>query len=106
MHARDQRTIRRRRRDVQPRGVFEAPIGWNGEKGGFWGKDVRCVCALRCAEDAVAYFESWTRRSCRSGDDGAGKLGAGDPGQGWLVLVFAADLEEVEEIDAAGADSD
>lgn len=57
---------------------------------------------------------SKSRRRRRSGGRGsrgcsdhhAGELAAGDPGEGRLVLVFAADLEQVEEVGAAGADLD
>ena len=36
----------------------------------------------------------------------AGEFGTGDPGEGGLVLVFAADLEEVEEVGCGGVDGD
>ena len=39
-------------------------------------------------------------------EDNAGEFGAGDPGEGGLVLVFAADLEEVEEVGCGGVDGD
>lgn len=42
----------------------------------------------------------------RGGDDDARKLHARQPWQGWLVLVFALDLENVEEVGAARADLD
>lgn len=84
---------------------------------------MRGVGALAGAEDAVADLEfvgggrvhgavdagqgrAAGLRVGGRGEDGAGELGAGDPRQGRLVLVFAADLEEVEEIGAAGADLD
>jgi len=38
--------------------------------------------------------------------DDASKFGAGDPGEGGLVLVFAADLEQVEEVCGRGVDGD
>ena len=41
-----------------------------------------------------------------AGGHDAGEFGAGDPGEGGLVLVAAADLEEVEEIGARGVDAD
>ena len=41
-----------------------------------------------------------------SGGDDAGELVAGYPREGRLVLVFAADLEEVEEVCAAGVHGD
>ena len=40
------------------------------------------------------------------GCDCSGELGAWDEGEGGLVLVFSADLEEVEEICACGVDGD
>jgi hypothetical protein len=49
---------------------------------------------------AAAGFGGWDR-----GDDAA-ELGAGDPGEGWLVLVFGADLEEVEEVCGCAVDAD
>jgi hypothetical protein len=62
---------------------------------------------LRGAEDFVADcilvaagFGGWDR------GDYAAELGAGDPGEGWLVLVFAADLEEVEEVCGCAVDAD
>ena len=36
----------------------------------------------------------------------AGELAAADPGEGRLPLVLAPDLEQVEEVCAAGADRD
>lgn len=38
------------------------------------------------------------------GEDLAAEFGARDPGEGWLPLVFSADLEEVEEVGCAGFD--
>ena len=45
------------------------------------------------------------RRGWRAGDD-TSKLVAGDEGKGRLVLVFAADLEEVEEVEGRSVDAD
>lgn len=57
------------------------------------------VAALGCAKNFVTgLILGRGRRGCRCGDDGAGEFGAGDPRKGWLVLIFAADLEQVEEI--------
>lgn len=39
-------------------------------------------------------------------EDEAGEFGAGDPGERRLVLVFAADLEQVEEVGCGGVDGD
>lgn len=50
--------------------------------------------SLRSAEDAVAEFEFRGRgRGGREGGNDAGEFGAGDPGEGGLVLVFSLDLE-------------
>lgn len=63
--------------------------------------------SLRSAEDAVAEFEFWgRRRRGREGGNDAGEFGAGDPGEGRLVLVFSLDLEEVEEVGCGGVDGD
>ena len=39
-------------------------------------------------------------------ENDAREFGAGDPGEGGLVLVFATDLEEVEEVGCGGVDGD
>ena len=50
----------------------------------------------------------WTLLGGRgwNGGDHAAEFGAGDPGEGRLVLVFAADLEEVEEVCCCAVDAD
>lgn len=68
-----------------------------------------CVGALGGAEDAVADAEAW--RGGRGGGgwegcDCAGEFGAADPGKRGLVLVFALDLEDIEEVCASGVDLD
>lgn len=66
-----------------------------------------CVGALGGAEDAVADAEAWRGRGGGwEGGDCAGEFGAADPGEGRLVLVFALDLEDVEEVCAGGVDLD
>ena len=69
-----------------------------------------CVGALGGAEDAVADAEAWRGRGGREGGweggDCAGEFGTADPGEGGLVLVFALDLEDVEEVCAGGVDLD
>lgn len=42
----------------------------------------------------------------RRGEHNAGEFGAGDPGEGRLMLIFATDLEQVEEVGGAGANAD
>lgn len=59
---------------------------------------MRGVPALRGAEHSVPFLESWGRVRRRGGEDDAGELATRDPWERWLVLVFAADLEEVEEV--------
>lgn len=70
-----------------------------------FGADFSRVTALRGAEDLVAdlVFLVLGAIAGRGGDD-AGELGAGDPGEGRLVLVFAADLEQVVEVGGGGVD--
>lgn len=70
---------------------------------------MRRVGALRGAEDPIARLEprAWVSGGVsRRCDDGAGELGARDPGQWRLVLVFASDLEQVEEVGPARGDLD
>lgn len=59
---------------------------------------MRGVSALSGTKDSVPIFESWRRIRGRGGEDDAGKFATGDPWERWLVLVFTADLKEVEEI--------
>jgi hypothetical protein len=86
--------------------VFEAPALWDGEEGGFGSEDVCGVCALEGAEDAITDFEFWGSGSCRCREDCACEFGACDPWEWGLVLVFALDLEQVEEVRAGGVDLD
>ena len=104
--ARHQRGVGRRRRDHQAGGVKETPSLGHGAEPLFRAADVGGVAALRGAENAVADGELGVREGGRDGEDGAGELGAGDPGEGGLVLVFAADLEQVEEVGGGGVDGE
>lgn len=66
-----------------------------------------CIGALGGAEDAVTNAEAW--RGGGGGWEGgncAGEFGTADPGEWGLVLVFALDLEDVEEVCAGGVDLD
>lgn len=68
---------------------------------------MRGVAAVAGAEDPVADVEFWGLGLVGGdGEDHAGEFGAGDPGQGGLVLVFAPDLEQVEEVGCGGVDGD
>lgn len=63
--------------------------------------------SLRRAEDAVTELELGRgRRGRRESGDDAGEFGAGDPGEGGLMLVFPLDLEEVEEVGCGGVNGD
>ena len=68
---------------------------------------MRRVAALTGTEDLVADIELW-RPSFVGGDreDDSREFGAGDPGERWLALVFALDLEEVKEVGCGGVDGD
>jgi len=67
---------------------------------------MRCVPALCSAEDSVTRPEGWGGVAGRGGQDDAGELGAGYPGEGRLMLVFAANLKKVEKIGRGGVDCD
>ena len=65
-----------------------------------------CIPTLRSTEHFVPNCIAGIRGTGRGGEDSAAELGAGDPGERRLVLVFAADLEEVEEVGCGGVDRD
>lgn len=64
-----------------------------------------CVGSLCGAEDAVADSKAvvW---GGGNGEDCSSEFGAADPGERRLVLVFALDLEDVEEVCAGRVDFD
>ena len=64
------------------------------------------IGALGSAKDSVTDFEFVCLGGCRSGEDGAGEFHAGNPWERRLVLIFALDLEDVEEIGTCGVDLD
>lgn len=68
---------------------------------------MRCVCALTCAEDTISWFEF--RFGCGGGracEYRSCEFEACGPGERGLVLVFALDLEDVEEVCTRGVDFD
>jgi hypothetical protein len=67
---------------------------------------VGCIGALCSAEYAVAEFKAVGLGGCRQGGDCAGELGAADPGERGLMLVFALDLKDVEEVCSGGVNLD
>lgn len=68
---------------------------------------MRRVAALAGAEYLVAHIEFWGPSLVRGdGEHDAGEFGTGNPGESGLVLVFAPDLEEVEEVGCGGVDGD
>lgn len=99
--AHDQRAVRGRRRDEEARGVGEAPARGHRLERLLPRGDFRGVAALRGAEDFVADFvlgRAPVGERGGRGEDDAGEFRARYPGEGGLVLVFARDLEEVEEV--------
>lgn len=64
------------------------------------------ISALVSAEDAITDAEARGRGGSWDCGDGAGEFGTADPGEGRLVLVFALDLEDIEEVCAGGVDLD
>lgn len=68
---------------------------------------MRGIAALGSTENAISDLERGLGRGVAGHrEDGAGELGARDPGERRLVLVLAADLEEVEEVCGRGVDRD
>lgn len=67
---------------------------------------MRCVPALCGTEDSVAGLEGWRGVAGGGGQDNAGEFRAGNPGKRRLMLVLAADLEQVEEIGRGSVDGD
>ncbi len=67
----------------------------------FRGTHARGESPLPRAEDAGSHGEAGglaIGRLGRSSDHDAGKFGAGNPGEGGLVLVLSLHLEDVEEV--------
>ena len=63
------------------------------------------ITALSSAEDAGTDAVFWRCAGiCGDCENGTGEFGARYPGEGRLVLVFASDLEEVEEVGCGGVD--
>lgn len=99
--------VARRRRHEQAGRVEEAPSRGHGPQPVFARGDEGGVAALAGAEDFVADGEFGRGGGGGWGaEDDAGEFGAGDPGQRRLVLVFAPDLEQVEEVGCGGVDGD
>lgn len=62
------------------------------------------ISALGGTKDSIANFEFVVSGRCRSCQNTAGEFHAGYPWERRLVLVFALDLEDVEEVCAGGVD--
>lgn len=86
----------------QTSGIFEAPPRRDGKQRLLRGQNAFRIGALGRTEDPVASLEAWGLRGSGNSDNGAGELGATDPGQWRLVLIFALNLEDVEEVGAGG----
>lgn len=65
---------------------------------------MRRIPALTRSKHFVADVEAGVGDGGRGAQDGAAEFGPGDPGQRGLVLVFAADLEQVEEVGCGAVD--
>jgi hypothetical protein len=63
------------------------------------------ISSLTCSKHFVANFVLWGA-SGGGLKDYAGEFGARDPGESGLMLVFAPDLEEVEEVGCGSVDGD
>jgi len=83
---------------------LKRPSIWNRKKGLLRGAELSRKSTLRSTKDARARRELGVGIVARSRDDGACKLGASNPGEGRLVLVFALDLENVKEVGGGGVD--
>lgn len=103
-----ERSVRCRHRDEQARRFEERPTLGHGLQLLALGADDLSVAALGCAEDFVADGIVWALGGGRgrNGGDHAAELRAADPGEGRLVLVFAADLQQVEEVCRCAVDAD
>lgn len=98
--------VRSRHCDEETCCIEEIPSGGKRLDLGFCAADAGCVAALGGAEDGVAGAEFWGGGRRGAGEDYAGEFCSGCPGEGGLMLVFSADLEEVEEVCGAGFDGD
>lgn len=88
-----QRTIARRRRHKQARGVPERPALRHRQQRHLLGAQLRRKGALRGTKDAGSHGEARLGPAfARRGHDGAGELGSGDPWEGWrsLLAIFVA----------------
>jgi hypothetical protein len=103
-----QRRVRRGHRHEETCGFEERPTFWHGLELLGFGANNFGVAALRGAEDFVAdgVVGASFGRGGGDGGDYATEFGAGDPGEGRLVLIFSADLEKVEEVRCGAVDAD
>lgn len=67
---------------------------------------MRGIPSLGGAKDSIANLVFGRLVGGRCDDDDARELGAGDPREGRLMLVFPSNLEEVEEVSCSRVDSD
>lgn len=81
-----QRAIARRRGDEQTRRLLEGPALGHGQEGDLGNAELGGESALPGTEDAGADGELGVLDGGRSGDDGAGELGACDPGEGFRCV--------------------
>lgn len=79
----DEGGVARRRRDEQAGRLVKGPAVGDGQQKVLLGAELGRVGALGGAEDTAARGEAGVGGAARRGDDGAGELGAGDPGECW-----------------------
>lgn len=106
--ARNETRIAGRRGDKKARRVEEAPALWHRPQALLSAGNMSSVAALAGAEDLVTGLVLGLLAAgerCRRLQNDARKLGAGNPRQRRLVLVLAADLEQVKEVGGRGVNS-
>lgn len=103
--SRNQRSVGRGHRNEKACGLEEGPALGYGLELLFFGTDELGIASLSCTEDLVADGE-FVATLGGDGCDYAAEFGARDPRERRLVLVFAADLEEVEEVGCCAVDTD
>jgi len=103
---RNQRSVAGGSRDEQASCVGKTPPLRHRVQHFFSRRDLGGITSLRCPEYFVSDLVFGLRDAGGHGEDDARELGAGDPGKGRLMLVFAGDLQEVKEIGRGSVDGD
>jgi hypothetical protein len=96
-----QASVARRRSDKHACCISKPPTIRHTLEAFFSTRDVCCVSALAGPKDLIANFELWcfpTRQRRGGFEYNAREFGTRNPREWRLVLIFAANLEEVEEV--------